>query len=100
MTQLITFASFEDVLGISIPILALMIPIVAILASHQQKMAPIIHGSLFRSEIDALRSEVEQLRSMLHHQARTIGELKGQPDDARAPAFEQGEPSLQNRLSS
>jgi hypothetical protein len=49
-----------------IPILALMIPIVAILVSHQQKMAELIHrGSRSAQqdqEIAAMKEEIRALR--------------------------------------
>ena len=57
--------------GMMIPILALMIPIVAILVHHQQKMAAIIHqggGQESRAQIEALRGEVAQLKQLIHQQ--------------------------------
>lgn len=46
-----------------------MIPIVAILSKHQQKMAEIIHGRGRREDVDALRDEVSQLRSQVQQMA-------------------------------
>ena len=57
--------------ALSIPILALMIPLVAILVRHQQKMAEIIHsgsGSNTAAQVEALRQEVAQLKQLVHQQ--------------------------------
>ncbi len=62
-----------EILGLSIPILALLIPIVVILTTHQRKMAEIIHkggdqlpGAL--AEIHSLRMEVRELRERINQQ--------------------------------
>jgi hypothetical protein len=56
-----------------IPITALMIPIVAILVSHQQKMAQLIHSGQRNpqqdAELNALRDEVRALRETVGSQA-------------------------------
>ena len=61
-----------------IPIVALCIPIVKILVSHQQRMAEIIH-STSRPEVDAqvnaLRAEVYELKQLVHQQMITIDSL-------------------------
>lgn len=63
-----------DAIWILIPLTALMIPIVAILIAHQQKMAAIIHGKgvvpneALLEEIRALRHEVGQLHATVAHQ--------------------------------
>ncbi len=47
------------------------LPIVAVLTSHQQKMAAIIHGrnqGQNPAEIDALRHEVNELKQLVHQQ--------------------------------
>lgn len=51
-----------------IPVLALMIPIVAILSAHQQKMASIMReggNSQTSAELAALREEVRNLRELV-----------------------------------
>lgn len=61
-----------EILALMIPIMALMIPIVAILVHHQQKMAAIIHqggGPEARAQIEALKAELAQLRTLVHQQA-------------------------------
>lgn len=48
-----------------------MIPIVAILVTHQQKMAQIMHANRPQNndqEINALRAEVRELKEMVHQQ--------------------------------
>jgi hypothetical protein len=72
----------SDTLGLAIPILIFLIPIIAILVRHQQKMAEIFHGGLnqqAQAEMQALRAEMMQMREMMHHQARVIEDLKGLP---------------------
>jgi hypothetical protein len=83
---------------ILIPILALIIPIVAILAGHQRKMAAIIHGvtepndvsnseqrrlgnnlsNQFASqqELALVREEMRQMRELLQNQTFAMEELK------------------------
>jgi len=59
-----------DIFPFLIPITALMIPIVAILTVHQQKMARIVHESrqVQDPEVAQLRMEVHQLKEMVHQQ--------------------------------
>jgi len=58
--------------ALAIPALALLIPIIALLVNHQQKMAQIIHvqggNPGTRGEIEALRQEVQQLRYQMNQQ--------------------------------
>lgn len=67
-------------LAIFIPIIIFMIPIVAILTKHQQKMAEILHSrpQVPNEEILALRREVADLRQLVHQQAIAL--------DGRPPA--------------
>lgn len=68
----------SGVIALFIPILALLIPIVAILVAHQQRMAQIIHqghGAKGATEIDALRSEVRELKELLHQQSIAMDNL-------------------------
>jgi hypothetical protein len=50
-----------------------MIPIVAILSQHQQKMASILHsGQNNNGEIEALRREIQELKQLVHQQAIAV----------------------------
>lgn len=83
-------------MGIGVAVLAMMIPIVAILTHHQQKMTAIINGSQFRNEVEALRAEVQQLRDLVSHQATQLDRLNGlQPG---SEPVQPAEPTLQSRL--
>ncbi|MBV6457720.1 MAG: hypothetical protein HONBIEJF_00837 [Fimbriimonadaceae bacterium] len=79
-----------------VPIVALMIPIVAILTQHQRRMAEIIHANppnqLPSPEVEALRSEIRELKSLVHQQAIAIDNLAAlrQPAESR---------SIETRLS-
>ena len=71
----------EGVLALLIPFAALCIPIVAILTSHQQKMAGLFaqraQGAtqLNHEELAALRREILELKSLVHQQAIAIDNL-------------------------
>lgn len=56
------------ILGVMIPIVIFMIPIVAILTRHQQRMAEIFHGQTQSSEMMELKREVAELKSILMSQ--------------------------------
>lgn len=59
-----------------IPVLALLIPIVAILTVHQQKMAQILHRSgTDVSEISNLRKELADLKALVHQQTITLDSI-------------------------
>ena len=70
-----------DIEGILAIALSLGIPIVAILASHQQKMAQIFQENarlmapIASGETDALREEIRELKSLVHEQAITLDNL-------------------------
>jgi hypothetical protein len=60
------------VVAVMLPVFALMIPIVAILTKHQQKMAAIIHqnqAQVPNADIAALRQEIQALKEIVHQQA-------------------------------
>ncbi|HWD38892.1 MAG TPA: hypothetical protein VG944_08600 [Fimbriimonas sp.] len=58
------------IIALFIPIIIFMIPIVAILAWHQQRMAVIVHGERGAAgELEALRKEVFELRQLINQQA-------------------------------
>ncbi|CAN1515775.1 hypothetical protein MCEMSE15_00928 [Fimbriimonadaceae bacterium] len=65
--------------AIMIPILALLIPVVAILTKHQQRMAELIHGGeqnrQSSQEMLALRHEIAELRSLVHQQSIAVDNL-------------------------
>lgn len=65
--------------AIMIPILALLIPVVAILTKHQQRMAELIHGGeqnrQSSQEMHALRHEIAELRSLVHQQSIAVDNL-------------------------
>ena len=92
--------SFGD-LGVMIPIIALIIPIVAILSKHQMKMAALIHGRTIdhndnvigttnNQQQSQLTEEVRQLRELMHQQAIALDNLR---DEVR------GSHSVQDRIN-
>lgn len=70
---------FVAVLGVMVPIIALLIPIVAIFTTHQRRMAELIHRnhaeSMALSEVAGMRDEIRQLKELVHQQAITIDSL-------------------------
>jgi hypothetical protein len=70
-------------LGVLIPIIALCIPIVAILVKHQREMAEIMHrgandaNSEILRELQAMRAEMAQLRERVNQQAIVVDDLSG-----------------------
>ena len=75
-----------DWIWIMIPLTALMIPIVAVLSHHQQKMAQIIHGGGgAQGQTDALRQEIAELKSFVHQQAIAIDNLANAQKALSAP---------------
>lgn len=90
------FAFMEGVpFGIIIPIVALMIPIVAMLTRHQQKMAEILNqGRGDHSEIEALRREVAELKSLVQNQTIAIDNYRSFQTSVPPPA-----PNIESRLS-
>lgn len=75
-------------LAILIPIISvligLVIPVVAILTKHQQKMAEMIHGGQqdnqlnaeLMHELHALRSEISHLKETVHQQAIALDDVR------------------------
>jgi hypothetical protein len=62
----------ENFIGLAAVVLVFLIPIVAILVKHQQRMAEIIHSKQpDQSNVDVhnLRAEVHQLREIVHLQS-------------------------------
>jgi hypothetical protein len=70
----------DDIIGVMIPIFALMIPIVVILTRHQQKMAELMHGQyqnqLPNAETDELRRQVSELRQLVMQQSYMLDEVR------------------------
>jgi hypothetical protein len=63
------------VIGVFIPIIIFMIPIVAILTSHQQKMATILRSQTASPELDLLRQEISEVKSLAYQQALALDSL-------------------------
>ncbi len=63
-----------------IPILIFLIPIIAILTSHQQKMASMIHGrqveSTDNNRTQALEDEVRRLQATVNSLTLTVESLR------------------------
>lgn len=79
-----------------IPLTALMIPIVAVLTSHQQKMAQILNRtSGDHTEVEALRREIAELKTLIHQQAITLDSLAGTQRSLEVPP---PTPNLSERL--
>lgn len=58
---------------LAVPILALMIPIVAIMSAHQHRMASLInrqpdYSPQLVGEVESLRREVQELKQLVHQQ--------------------------------
>jgi len=88
---------------ILVPLFALSIPIVAILISHQQKMAAIIHGNVpgknneaLANEVQSLRSEVEQLKSVVGYQSAQLERLNYANQSLTTPPVQA--PTISERL--
>ena len=69
-----------SVIGMMIPILIFLIPIIAILTSHQQKMAQIYREGAQRlgandADLIALREEMRQLRELVQQQAIVLDNI-------------------------
>jgi hypothetical protein len=94
-------AFFEPAsLGIMIPIICMLIPIVAILTRHQQRMAEIIHANRpqntpDRAEIDSLRREIQELKQIVHQQAISMDTWV----DRQTKLAQTREPAISDRLT-
>jgi hypothetical protein len=70
-----------EILAIFIPITALMIPIVAILTTHQRRMAELYHSrnpqmdQHAAMQMEAMRREMAELKTLIHQQAIAIDNL-------------------------
>lgn len=63
-----------EMAAIIVPVMIFLIPIIAILTSHQQKMAKMMHQSPggdpgLVAEVARLRQEMESLKEIVHSQA-------------------------------
>lgn len=75
-------------IGVLIPIVALMIPIVVIMSRHQQKMAEIVRGQgsdQLRSDVEALKQEVGYLRGVVSSQTVVLENLRKRSLDQAPP---------------
>lgn len=84
-----------DTLALLIPIVAVMIPIIALLTAHQRKMAEIIHSNnpAQNAEVDALRQEVRELRTLVNQQTISLDDMRRSQIAAAPPQTD-----VQNRL--
>ena len=83
---------------VMIPVTALMIPIVALLTHHQQKMAQILNQNAGdHNAIAALRNEIAELKGLVHQQAITLDNIASSQRALNAPP---AAPHLSERLSS
>jgi hypothetical protein len=87
----------EVIAAVMVPLVFLMIPIVAILARHQQKMAEIIHRGSGGEDMAALRREIGELKTLMHSQAIALDNLAGTQKALSAPP---PAPSISERLNS
>lgn len=82
---------------VMIPVTALMIPIVAVLTHHQQKMAQILNRPTDAGELAALRNDIAELKTLAHSQAIALDNLAA---SQRALGAAPVPPKLSDRLSS
>jgi hypothetical protein len=68
-----------DQLGVMIPIVALTIPIVAVLSKHQQRMTEIIrgqHNSTLENDVAAMKQELAYLRGLVQNQTLALEAMR------------------------
>jgi len=82
MFDLLPLADFGSEFGPVIACLGVfMIPIVAILTSHQRKMAQIIHGNQQKAEQNsAVSAEVNELKQIVYQQSIAIDQISTKLD--------------------
>ena len=80
-------------MGVMIPIIAMMIPIVVIFTNHQRKMAEIIHqgNRVQPGELEAIRHELQALRTQMNQQTIALDDMRN-----RAPQ----QTDIQQRIGS
>ena len=77
--------SGDDLASILVPMMALAIPIVAIVSSHRRKMAEILaqtRSQTPNSDVQALREEIGELKALVHQQAIMVDTLVSTPKPA------------------
>lgn len=95
-----------ETIAVMIPVVALCIPIVAILTKHQQKMAELLHGTqgVAAEETHRMRNEVNQLRDLVAQQTIALDDLRSSVRSIEMNATQSVADSstrdLQNRLGS
>jgi hypothetical protein len=72
-----SLGALEDILPLTIPILIFMIPIIAILVKHQQRMAEIMRQDDGNTEMELqkMRHELNELKALVHRQAIELDDL-------------------------
>ncbi|MFI5387687.1 MAG: hypothetical protein ACHQ50_16380 [Fimbriimonadales bacterium] len=84
-----------DFIWVLVPMTALLIPIVAIFSAHQQKMAQILHQSGGNADVNALRQEIAELKTLIHNQSIALDTLAGTQKSLSSPT---PAPNLADRL--
>ncbi len=82
----------DDLVAIILPLAAFSIPIIAIMAKHQQRMATLIHGAgggadarlsqrmdEVESQVASSRAEIQEIKQLLIQQTLAIDSMKGLP---------------------
>ncbi len=95
-----------EMIAVFIPVIALCIPIVAVLTKHQQRMAELLHGSqgVNVEETHRMRNELNQLRDLVAQQTIALDDLRSSVRsiemNASQTVLESSTRDLQNRLGS
>ncbi len=95
-----------EMIAVFIPVIALCIPIVAVLTKHQQRMAELLHGSqgVNVEETHRMRNELNQLRDLVAQQTIALDDLRSSMRsfemNASQTVVESSTRDLQNRLGS
>ncbi|HEY0866217.1 MAG TPA: hypothetical protein VGE01_02495 [Fimbriimonas sp.] len=79
----------KDIFPFLIPLVIFMIPIVAILTTHQRKMAELMHrnpSQQYNPEIAALRQEVMELKQLIYQQSIAMDNLTALQARSTPPA--------------
>jgi len=93
MYPLFAQVQFEGIAEAAMGVLIFMIPIVAILTSHQRKMAQLIHGQgerradltpIVADRVAGLEREVAELRDLVRRQTIALDDLRAAPPSVAA----------------
>ena len=80
--------SGNDIAAVVVPAMVFAIPIVAIVTSHQRKLAEIAaqnRSQVPNADVQALRQEIGELKALVHQQAIMVDTL----DSAPKPTIEE-----------